>query len=191
MKNNITYGELPLENIKEYENISMNYTTNKKYQIKKINNGLGGIIFELVDVPEFYKDFGVKVEHWKEIFDLTNWKFFVAYNAKNELVAGCVVATKTANCRMLEGRDDIAVLWDIRVSNEYKRQGIGQKLFDMAIKWAKDSGFKTFKVECQNTNTSAVKFYHKQGMELCAINEFAYPDYPNEAQLLWYLNLKD
>ena len=34
---------------------------------------------------------------------------------------------------MLEGRDDLAVLWDIRVSDDYKHQGIGQHLFDLAI----------------------------------------------------------
>jgi len=44
-------------------------------------------------------------------------------------------------------------------------------------------------VECQNTNYAAVNFYHKQGMVLGVINEYAYKDYPNEAQLLWYLDL--
>jgi ribosomal protein S18 acetylase RimI-like enzyme len=33
---------------------------------------------------------------------------------------------------MLSGRDDFAVLWDIRIADGYKNQGIGQTLFDMA-----------------------------------------------------------
>lgn len=185
----IFYKEITLEQLEEYGSIPFYYKTNKKYELKKINNGLGGIMLNLIDVSDFYKDFGKKVNHWKEMFDLTNWKFFAAYNENNEIIAGCTVATKTNNCNMLEKRDDLALLWDIRVSNEYKQKGIGQQLFNMAKDFAKSKGFKQLKVECQNTNPAAVNFYHKQGMKLCAINEYAYKDYPDEVQLLWYLDL--
>lgn len=189
MNEQIFYKELPLSQLAEYENISFTYKTNKKYEIKKLNNGLGGILLELIDVPDFYKDFGKKVNHWKEMFDLTNWKFFAAYNEKSEIIAGCTVATNTSNCNMLEGREDLALLWDIRVDAKYKHKGIGQQLFNMAKDFAKSNGFKQLKVECQNTNPAAVNFYHKQGMKLCCIDEYAYKDYPNEVQLLWYLDL--
>lgn len=189
MNSQIVYKELPLNKLEDYGNISFSYKTTKKYELKKINNGLGGILLELIDVPEFYKDFGMKINHWKEMFDLTNWKFFVAYNEKNKIIAGCTVATNTSNCNMLEGRDDLALLWDIRVTDEYKCKGIGQHLFDMAKDFAKSNGFKKLKVECQNTNPAAVNFYHKQGMKLCGIDEYAYNEYPNEVQLLWYLDL--
>jgi ribosomal protein S18 acetylase RimI-like enzyme len=48
------------------------------------------------------------------------------------------------------------------------------------------------KIECQNNNVPAVKFYHKQGAVLSAINEYAYcnePEYRHEAQLIWMLDL--
>ena len=54
---------------------------------------------------------------------------------------------------MLEKRDDLALLWDLRVAEEYKHQGIGQMLFNMAKSYAIKKGFKQFKVECQNTNS--------------------------------------
>lgn len=189
MKENIKYREITLEQLGDYGKIPSTYKTTKRYELKKVNNGLGGILLELIDIPEFYKDFEDKAECWKEMFDLTNWKFFVAYNQNNEMIAGCTVATKTKKCNMLEGRNDLAFLWDIRVSEKYKHNGIGQHLFDMAKNYAKSNGFKRLKVECQNTNPAAVNFYHKQGMYLCSINENAYPEYPNETQLLWYLDL--
>lgn len=189
MKENIIYKEISLEELDEYGNIPFYYKTNKKYELKKINNGLGGITIELIDVPEYFRDFGSRVEGWKEKFDLSNWKFFGAYNECGKMIAGCTLATRTNNCNMLEKRDDLAVLWDIRVADSYKHNGIGQHLFDMAKKYAKENGFKQLKVECQNTNPTAVNFYHKQGMKLCVINEYAYPEYPNETQLLWYLDL--
>ena len=189
MKETITYKEISLEQLEEYDKIPFWYETTKKYELKRINDGLGDILLELVDIPYFYKNFEEKVNEWKKIFDLTKWKFFAAYNSKKEMIAGCIVAVKTINCTMLEKRDDLAVIWDLRVSNEYKHKGIGQRLFDMAKDYAIKNNFKQLKVECQNTNPAAVNFYHKQGMKLCAINEYAYKEYPNEAQLLWYLDL--
>ena len=185
----IRYSEIGVEQLDEYGNIPFSYDTTQKYELIKLNNGLGGIKLELINIPKFHKDFGARTSRWIELFDLTNWKFFGAYDENNKMIAGCTIATKTDDCIMLEGREDLAVLWDIRVSTEYKHQGIGQKLFYMAKEYVVNNGFKQLKVECQNTNPAAVNFYHKQGMILCAINEYAYPDCPNEVQLIWYLDL--
>lgn len=76
MNGSIIYKEIFVEKLDEYGNIPFFYKTNKKYELKKINNGLGGIILELVNVHEYYKDFGARVDRWKEMFDLINWKFF-------------------------------------------------------------------------------------------------------------------
>jgi ribosomal protein S18 acetylase RimI-like enzyme len=186
---NIKYYEIGPDQLEEYGKIPFCYDADKKYELNKVDNGLGGILLELVDVEPYHKDFGPRVDRWKEMFDIFNWKFFVASNENDEIIAGCTVVTRTPDCNMLEGRNDLAILWDIRVAKEYRHQGIGQHLFGMAEDFAKENGFKQLKVECQNTNPDAVRFYHKQGMMLCAINEFAYPDCPNEAQLLWYMDL--
>lgn len=184
----IRYSELTLTDLDKYGNIPFKYTTNTILDLAKIDNGLGGILLTPRNI-HYEKDFENGVNRWKKKFDLTNWKIFGAYDDQN-LIAGCVVATKTDNVNMLEGRDDLAVLWEIRVSEEYKHQGIGQHLFDMAKKFAIENNFKQLKIECQNTNYNAVRFYHKQGAVLSAINEYAYPDYPDEVQLLWYLDLR-
>jgi ribosomal protein S18 acetylase RimI-like enzyme len=42
---------------------------------------------------------------------------------------GAVVVLKTPSLTMLEGRDDLAMLWDIRVSPEARGQGVGTALF--------------------------------------------------------------
>ena len=185
----IRYGEINASKLNEYDKIPFYYDTKSKYKLVKVDNGLGGIKLELVDIPLFRKVFKVKTNRWKKLFDLSNWLFYVAYNENNEMIAGCTLATKTQNCDMLEGRDDLAVLWDIRVNNKYQHQKIGQTLFNMAKKYTSENGFKQLKVECQNTNPASVNFYHKQGMILSGINEYAYKDSPNKVQLLWYLDL--
>ena len=90
---------------------------------------------------------------------------------------------------MLQKRDDLAILWDIRIIEEYKYQGIGKKLFNIAKEWCKNNGFIELRIECQNNNYNAVNFYHKQGATLFSIKEFAYPNYPDEVQLIWHLKL--
>ena len=184
----ITYEELKLEDLKLYDTIISKYSTRKKYEIRKINRGLNGFEMKLIDVDLYEKTFDGNSSKWLAYFnDLSNWKIYVAKEGE-KLVAGCVVATKTKGCNMLEDRDDLAVLWDIRVLEKYKHQGIGQHLFDMAVDFCKKNKFKQLKIECQNTNPNAVNFYYKQGAVLCAINEYAYKDCLNETQLLWYID---
>ena len=184
----ITIKEINKNELEAYGSIPFWYKTNKKYEIIKKNRGLEGLELKLVDCKEFYKDFGSRVDSWLKTFDLSNWYFFAAYD-EDKMIGGATLATKTNNCHMLEKREDLALLWDLRISDEYKHQGIGTKLFNIVKEFATKKGFKELKVECQNTNPSAVNFYHKQGMHLDSINEHAYIDYPDEVQLLWYLDL--
>jgi hypothetical protein len=44
-------------------------------------------------------------------------------------------------------------------------------------------------VETQNINVPACRFYARQGCVLGAIHPDAYPDLPDEVQLLWWLEL--
>ncbi|MBT6614657.1 MAG: GNAT family N-acetyltransferase [Deltaproteobacteria bacterium] len=67
--------------------------------------------------------------------------------------------------------------------------GIGQKLFDAAVQWAKDKMCKELKVETQNINFGANKFYKKQGCRISAIERSAYETHPNEVKLVWSLML--
>lgn len=107
-------------------------------------------------------------------------------------VGGATVVSRTKEINMLSGRDDLAVLWDIRVDDAYKHKGVGQALFDMAVNWSRDQGLVQMKIECQNNNIPAIRFYHKQGAVLSAIDEYAYynePEYRHETQLIWFLDL--
>ena len=76
---------------------------------------------------------------------------------------------------MLGGRDDVAVLWDIRVSPRERGRGTGSALFRAAGDWAGARGFRWLKIETQNVNVPACRFYQKMGCTLGAIDRFAYP----------------
>ena len=64
-------------------------------------------------------------------------------------------------------------------------RGVGARLFAAAEAWAMARGVRTLKVETQNVNVGACRFYARQGCTLGEINRFAYPQLPDEVQLIW------
>jgi GNAT superfamily N-acetyltransferase len=51
-------------------------------------------------------------------------------------VGGAVIAHRTPGLHMLGDPDDIAVLWDIRVTPSQRGTGVGSALFHAADGWA-------------------------------------------------------
>ena len=144
-----------------------------------------------IDVP-YVKDYdaldGEGPAHWARRFDLSHWRFFSARSGGLR-AGGAAVAARTAGLDMLEGRDDLAVLWDLRVTPERRGHGIGSALFRAAEAWARARGFRELKVETQDTNVPACRLYARQGCTLRTVRRGAYADLPHETQLLWYRTL--
>lgn len=191
----ISYRQMSADCLELYDRVEMRLTVKRVLKIEKENRGLGGFRFVETPVEPYVRDFNKDPDdsatRWGENFDLSNWAFFMAFDGKKP-VGAAAVASRTKNVNMLAGRDDLAVLWDIRVEEKYKSQGVGQHLFGMAADWARGQGLVQMKIECQNDNVPAVRFYHGRGARLCMINEYAYygdPDFGHTAQLIWYLDL--
>jgi GNAT superfamily N-acetyltransferase len=189
----INYKEVNQLYFRQYDTIPMVVNVTKHLVLEKVNGGLGGVIFTEECVEPYVKDLGKyeQASHYEDHFKLTNWGFFMAFDGERP-VGGVTIVSKTENVNMLDGRDDLCVLWDIRVDDAYKHRGIGQTLFDLAVSWARDRGFKEMKIECQTNNVPACKFYHKQGAVLGKFDTYAYyhePDICDEVQLIWYLEL--
>ena len=69
----IRFGEINIDQLEEYGNIPFYYDTTEKYELEKVNNGIGGITMKLVNCARFHKDFGTRTSHWIELFNLENW----------------------------------------------------------------------------------------------------------------------
>ena len=125
---------------------------------------------------------------WPKQWDLTNWGFMAASDGKT--IIGCAaIAWKTPALDMLENRDDIAVLWDLRVAPKYRRHGVGKALFHAAKRWSSDRNVRIMKIETQSNNVPACRFYEAHGCRIYAIKKDAYPKFPDEIQLLWKIDL--
>ena len=137
----------------------------------------------------YVRDFGEGTLHWPADFDLSRWGLLAARSGERR-VGGAVIAFDTPGVDMLEGRRDLAVLWDIRVAPEHRGAGIGSALFRASEDWALARGCRQLKIETQNVNVAACRFYQHQGCFLSVIRRGIYPDFPDEIQLLWYKNLR-
>ena len=125
---------------------------------------------------------------WANSFDLSYWRLFMA-TLGSRCVGAAAIVLGSPEVEMCEARSDLAVLWDIRVSLEERRHGVGSALLRAVEDWAAANGARRLKVETQDTNVPACRFYARHGCILGAIRRHAYPQLPHEIQLLWYKQL--
>lgn len=181
----------PEEALREYAAVPIAFEVRSVFDVE--DGGAGGVVLteRSLDAP-YVKDYdAIPGEHpagWAERFDVSHWGVFAA-RVRGRRVGGVVVAIRTPGLTLLEGRDDLAVLWDIRVSPETRGQGIGAALFRAAEAWARARGCRQLKVETQNVNVAACRFYARQGCVLAAAHRDAYPGLAGEIQLLWCKDL--
>jgi GNAT superfamily N-acetyltransferase len=182
-----------MSSVAELGQVPISFTVRRVFDVVATDNTPGQ--FELLErqvEKPYLKNYDEMNEEgpteWTRSFDTSNWGF-VRAELSGTLVGGAVIACKTPNVTMLEGREDLAVLWDIRVSPELRRQGVGSALFLAVEEWAISRGCRQLKIETQNINVPACNFYARHGCRLGAVTRLAYPELPAEIQLLWYKDL--
>lgn len=189
----ITCREVDSSYFPLYDSVPQSIDVRSEYRVTPVDGGLGGLMLEEVPVAPYTKDLS-QYEHaceYEQQFDIATWRFFMAFDGETP-VGALTLAGTTEGMHMLHGRTDACVLWDIRVADGYKHQGIGQRLFDMAVVCARTAGYRHMIIECQNNNVPACRFYRKQGAVLGKVDAYAYWDDPairSEVQLIWYLDL--
>jgi GNAT superfamily N-acetyltransferase len=171
----------------DYASIPISFYGRSQLTVHKEN---GQWTFTEKPLASFFKDYDT-LEHptqWAIRFDVSRWMMFYAFE-NGRRVGGAIVAVNTDGIDMLEGRSDLAVLWDIRVHSDLRSHGVGSQLFREVADWSREQGCKEIKIETQQMNVSACKFYKKMGCELRFVHEGHYPELPEEIQLLWYREL--
>ena len=178
----------PMPGLAEYASVPISFQVRLVLDAVELDGGLGGLMLteRAVDIP-YLKDYDLLdgPETWDGRFDLRNWGWIAAREGGRR-VGGAAVAFDTPGLDMLQRRRDLAVLWDIRVAPDARGRGIGAMLFRAAEAWAVSRGCREMKIETQNVNVPACRFYRRMGCELGGIHRFAYPTLPHEVQLLWH-----
>ena len=187
--------EESITTLEGYSSIPIAFVVRSVFDVRPAEAGSYDVLLveRRLDVP-YVKDYDAinedRPSQWAKRFDTSNWGQLVA-RVKGRRVGGAVVAFSTPGLDMLEGREDLAVLWDIRVSPDSRGQRIGSALFRASEMWAISKGCSQLKVETQNNNVAACRLYERQGCLLRAVNSMAYAEFPDELQFLWYKDLSD
>lgn len=185
--------EEPITALEAYASIPIAFEVSLVLDVTEPDDRPGQFVLteRALDVPHV-KDYdalnGASPTQWARSFDVSNWGLFAA-RMEGRRVGGAAVAFKTAELIILEGRIDLAALWDIRVSPDARDQGVGSALFQAAEAWARTRGCRQIKVETQNINVAACRFYARQGCALSEVDRDAYPDLSGEIQLIWRKDL--
>lgn len=192
----IRIREIGPEDLARYAEISIAFRVGSVFRVEAVDGGLGG--FRLVEeaVEPYVKDYDAAGQGWDPMrwlkrLDVSNWGFLLAFGGEQP-AGGATVAYDTPEVDMLEGRTDLAVLWALRVAPERRGEGIGGSLFERAVAWARERGCARLKIETQNVNVAACRFYARQGCELRATDRQGYagcPEVAQEAMLIWSLDL--
>ena len=186
----ITIREETIAALGDYLKVAIAFTVRSRY-VTVPNDGKDGqwsLVEEVVD-PPWIKDYddAERPTRWLQR-DTTNWRLISAF-AGDQRVGGAIVVHDSPELDFLEGRDNLAALWDIRVASEWRGQGVGSKLFEHATRYARSVRCVELKIETQDINVNACNFYAKHGCRLVKVIPDAYPSCPGEVEFVWILDL--
>ncbi len=186
----VDVAEEPAPSLADYASIPIAFQVRSVLDVADAADGPGGWVLteRALDTP-YLKDYdALPGEHptgWPGRFDVSGWGWLAA-RVEGRRAGGAAVAFRTPGLPMLEGRGDLAALWDIRVAPEARGRGVGGALFRAAEAWARARGCRQLRVETQNVNVPACRFYARQGCVLASVDRSAYPGLPDEMQLVWH-----
>jgi GNAT superfamily N-acetyltransferase len=181
-----------LEALESYERIPMRFEVSSRVDIDHLRHRLGGLL-KTITVDPYWKDYDEYVDErptsLSRRFDMSSWGIFSAFEGE-ERVGGAIVAYRAPAYELLEGRSDLAALVDIRVAPEAQGREVGRTLFTTARGWATGRSCLELRVETQDTNVAACRFYAAMGCDLHSIEEGAYGPTSDEARLIWKISLQ-
>jgi GNAT superfamily N-acetyltransferase len=147
----------------------------------------------VVPAPEpFEKNYdalpGMSPPDWPSRYRLDDWGILVA-RRRGVIVGGAAVAPAMDVEMDEKGSGDMAVLWDLRVAPDARRQGIGSALFRRAERWAARGDYTVLLAETQDVNVAACRLYEAMGCTLISCEPGAYSEIPGETRLIWRRDL--
>ena len=177
-------AEVGVASLEEYGRVPIAFTSASRLDLDALAAGE----WREIPVALWTKDYDALPENAPSglaaRFDLTRWGVLAAFS-EGAWVGGAIVAWDTPGVEMLEGRRDLGVLWDLRVAPEWRGRGVGGGLFAAVEVWLRARGGRELWVETQDVNAPACRFYRARGCRAMRIVSEAYPECPDEAQIVW------
>lgn len=186
----LTIVEEPSSRLAEYAQLSIGFTVAEVFDEAALVALRDDATARAVAVSTpYWKDYdsypGGHPSEWPQRFDLARWTILAAYDGVRR-VGGAIVIVDDPQIDLLRDCPDCALVWDLRVAPDARRQGIGTALLEAVERRSRERGARSLRVETQDVNVAACRLYHRHGFRLERIAPGAYPELPNEVQLLWH-----
>ena len=190
----LTIVEEPPTRLAEYAQVPIEFTVAERFDEQALAALRHDASVRAVAVsPAYRKDYdsypGGDPSAWTAQFDLSRWTILAAYD-RTRRVGGAVIIVDDPQIDLLHDCPACALLWDLRVAPDARRQGVGSALLEAGEQRARERGARSLRVETQDVNVPACRFYHAQGFRLERTTPGAYAELPDEVQLLWRKSLR-
>jgi ribosomal protein S18 acetylase RimI-like enzyme len=163
--------EEPPSQLGEYASVSC------AFRVERVLEPEGAELCERPAAAPYWKDYdalpGNHPLGWPARFDLSRWCLLVAR-------AG---GRRAGGAALVPGEP--AALWDLRVAPELRGRGVGSALLAAAEARAVAAGCRRIRIETQSNNVGACRLYAARGYGLESVRRHAYPELPDEIQLVW------
>ena len=105
----------------------------------------------------------------------------VVVDRENQRIVGVLDLT-------IEPWRNAAWIWNLMLDVDVRRMGLGRRLVDHSIEWARYRKLRAVMLETQTNNVPACRFYHKMGFQLVGVNDAFYTNFDyqrDEISLFW------
>ena len=191
---NFRIQEQSIDMLSEYGQVPIALEVKSRLRVELVDNGLGGIrlVEEPVD-PPYSKNYDHSggPERWtpENVGPLAVDCPRCIQGTRAHRRGYCRLSRR--GLRLLRrARRPSGPLGHVRVRPEYQGRGVGRALFQRAETCAKQRGCIQLKIETQNINVPACRFYARMGAKLGHVHLYAYrTEGLDEVQLTWYKDL--
>lgn len=140
------------------------YTSSYKYEVQReLKDNKLTITLELIPLEiEYHKTYPrdqSDIDRYERLLPLG-----YSYGAyMGDIMVGAVI------CEPQEWNNTIFI-WELQVSTEHQRSNIGRTLLNKVTEIARNDGFRAIRLETQNYNVPAIRFYSKCGFTIDGID---------------------
>lgn len=182
---NLLIRELEKNDLDNFPEIDDSFIVNARL-ILSLSSVNRRIEYTVEDVPSYEKSYLQNDNEelaYNEYINKPNQVIYIAL-LHNQII-GLMVLKKNWN--------HYAYIEDITVDKKYRTLGVGKRLVDQAMQWAKEGHMPGIMLETQNNNVAACKFYEKCGFVIGGFDFLVYKGFDmasDEVAIYWYLHFK-
>lgn len=177
----ISINEINQHNLQDTGKCDSSFTVDTLLVLSAENNN---IQFNTLSTSPYKKKYPVEKIDYSLYLSRPDRTVFLAYC--DQSIAGEI--------RLRRNWNFYAYIEEIVVDVDFRKRGIGRKLIQTGIQWAKNKNLPGVMLESQNNNVPACRLYQSCGFELGGFDRYLYRGIDPSTQeiaLYWYIHFKD